>query len=157
MGHFICKHLKPICGLLILGFSIFWLPVNSPAESSLTEHFSFDDCDPFQARALIMDVNAQKAELIAAEETIYVVNWRFDDRQLTTELTDTNGDPLDLASLRQGQWILVKGFKHIEGGVIASLVQRIDPPERSKPVLRIISKESRREKRIRQHSKGIRH
>jgi hypothetical protein len=59
--------------------------------------------------------------------------------------------------LRQGQWILVKGFKHIEGGVIASLVQRIDPPERSKPVLRIISKESRREKPIRQHSKGIRH
>jgi hypothetical protein len=142
------KRLTAICGLLIWGFSVFCLPINSPAESGLTENFSFDDCDPFEARARIMEVNAQRVELIAAEETIYVVDWSFDDRQLTTELTDTNGDPLDFGSLRQGQWILVKGFKHIEGGVIASLVQRIEPPERSKPVLRKISKERRRNSRI---------
>lgn len=143
------KRLKFICGVLILGFSIFWLPIKSPAESSLIENFSFDDCDPFQARARIMEVNALRAELIAAEETIHVVDWSFDDRQLTTELTDTNGAPLDFGSLRQGQWILVKGFKHIEGGVFASLVQRIEPPDRQKPVVRKIKKTNLREKRIR--------
>ena len=148
MDYHTYKRLKIICGILILGFGIFCMPITSPAESVIIENFSFDDCDPFQARARIMDVNAQRAELIAAEETIHVVNWNFDDRQLTTELMDADGDPLDLGSLRQGQWVLVKGFKHIEGGVVASLVQRIEPPERSKPVVRKIKKESRRNKRI---------
>jgi methionine synthase II (cobalamin-independent) len=100
-----------------------------------------------------MEVNAQRAELVAAEETIHVVNWSFDDRQLTTELMDVDGDPLDFGSLRQGQWILVKGFRHIEGGVIASLIQRIEPPERSKPLVREISKVSRRNKLIQRHLK----
>jgi hypothetical protein len=153
MDYHMYKRLRPICGVFILIFSIFWLPVNSPAEPGLNENFSFDDCDPFQARARIMEVDAQRAELIAAEETIHVVDWRFDDGQLTTELTDSNGDPLDFGSFRQGQWIWVKGFRHIEGGVIASLVQRIEPPERSKPIVRKISKESRREHRNQRRSK----
>ena len=150
MAYYMFKRLTFICRILILAISLFGLPINGSAESSLTENFSFDDCDPFQARARIMDVNAQRAELIAAEETIHIVDWRFDDRQLTTELTDTNGAPLDLASLRQGQWILVKGFRHIEGGVVASLVQRIEPPLRPRPLVRKISKESRRNK----HAQG---
>lgn len=154
MDYHMCKRLMSICGVLILGFSIFGLPINCPAESSLTENFSFDDCDPFQARARIMEVNAQRAELVAAEETIHVVNWHFDDRQLTTELSDTDGDPLDFGSLQQGQWILVKGFRHIEGGVIASLIQRIEPPEPSKPVVRKISKERRRIKPIQGRLRG---
>ncbi|MGD8992550.1 MAG: hypothetical protein PVI00_13930 [Desulfobacterales bacterium] len=147
-----CKSVKAICRVLILGISILLLPVNTPAESDLAKEFSFDDCDPFQARALIMDVNAQRAELTAAEQTIHVVNWSFGDRQLTTELVDADGDPLDLGSLRQGQWVLVKGFKHIEGGVVALLVQRIEPPERSKPLVRKIKKQSRRDKRIQQRA-----
>ena len=148
MDSHLYNRLTSICRVLILGFSMVWLPISGLAESGLTENFSFDDCDPFQARARIMDVDAQRAELVAAEQTIYVVNWDFDDRQLTTELTDTNGDPLDFQSLHQGQWILVKGFKHIEGGVVASLIQRIEPPERSKSIVRKISKESRHNKRI---------
>lgn len=157
MDFHICKGVKAICGVLILAVGILLLPVNTPAESNPIENFSFDDCDPFQARARIMEVNAQKAELIAAEQTIHVVNWRFDDRQLTTELTNADGDPLDLGSLRQGQWVLVKGFKHIEGGVIASLIQRIEPPQRSRPVVRKINKISRRNQRIRQRAAARSH
>lgn len=157
MDFHICKGVKAICGVLILAMGILLLPVNTPAESNPIENFSFDDCDPFQARARIMEVNAQKAELIAAEQTIHVVNWRFDDRQLTTELTNADGDPLDLGSLRQGQWILVKGFKHIEGGVIASLIQRIEPPQRSRPVVRKINKISRRNQLIRQRAAARSH
>ncbi|MGD8961390.1 MAG: hypothetical protein PVF29_10210 [Desulfobacterales bacterium] len=142
------RRLHVIFQVLILCIGILLLPSASPAESNQFENFSFDDCDPFRARVRIMDVNAQRAELIAAEQTIYVVNWSVGGRHLTTELMDADGDPLDLGSLEQGQWILVKGFKHIEGGVIASLVQRIEPLERSKPVVRKISKESRRNKRI---------
>ncbi len=157
MDFHICKGVKAICGVLILGIAILLLPVNAPAESNPIENFSFDDCDPFQAQARIMEVNVQKAELIAAEQTIHVVNWRFEDRQLTTELTNADGDPLDLGSLRQGQWVLVKGFKHIDGGVIASLIQRIEPPQRSRPVVRKINKISRRKQRIQQRAAARNH
>lgn len=144
------KRFKAICRVLIMGIGILMLPINSPAESNRFKNFSFDDCDPFQARARIMDVNGKTAQLVAAEQTIYVVNWSLGDQHLTTELTDADGDPMDFGSLRRGQWIFVKGFKHIDGGVVASLVQRIESPDRQKPVVRKISKESRRYKRIKQ-------
>lgn len=140
------KCLNAICGVIILGVGVLLLPANTPAEPIQIQNFSFDDCDPFQARARIMDVNAQKGELIAAEQTIYIVNWNLNDRQLITELADADGDPLDFGSLQQGQWIWVKGFKHIEGGVIASLIQRIEPPDRPRPLVRKISKKSRRQR-----------
>ncbi len=142
------KRLVGIRRLLIIGIGILLLPICAAAESNRFDNFSFDDCDPFQARSRIMEVNAKKAQLVAAEQTIYVVDWRFGDQQLTTEMADSDGNPIDFSALKEGQWILVKGFQHVEGGVVASLVQRIEPPNYQKPVVRKISKESRRYKRI---------
>jgi hypothetical protein len=104
------------------------LSSNSAAEKNILKQFSFDDCDPFEARALIMEVHAKKAQFVAAEQTIYVVNLSLGDQRLITELTDVDGNRMDFESFRQGEWIYVKGFKHIDGGVVASLVQKIDPP-----------------------------
>lgn len=144
--------IKVIWPVLIFGLGLLVLPLPCPAESDLFKNFSFDDCDPFEARALIMALNGEKTQLIAAEQTIYVVDWTFGHQRLATELTDADGSPLDFGSLRRGQWVYVKGFKHIDGGVVASLVQRIDPPHRDKPLLREISKESRRYKRIKRRA-----
>ena len=132
---------------LILGVGLLMLAANSAAETNLLNHFSFDDCDPFEARALIMEVYGKKAQFVAAEETIYVVNASFADQRLITELTDANGNRMDFGSFQPGEWVYVKGFKHIDGGVVASLVQKIDAPERIMPVLRKITKKSRRHKR----------
>ena len=134
---------KSFCRVLFFGIAILMLPITAPAESNRFDDFSFDDCDPFLARARIMDVDGKKAQLVAAEQTIYIVDWSFGDQQLTTELSDADGDPIDFGSLRPGQWVLIKGFKHVDGGVVASLVQRIDAPQEQKPVVRKISKESR--------------
>ncbi|MGD9079016.1 MAG: hypothetical protein PVG96_06740 [Desulfobacterales bacterium] len=144
--------------LMVLIFIVWALmfPMYTPAESDILKNFSFDDCDPFEARALIMDVDPKKAQLVAAEQTIYVVDLNFGDQHLITELTDPEGNHLDFGAFSQGQWVYVKGFKHIEGGVVASLVQRIDPPEHQNPVLRKISKESRRYNRIKGRVSGRR-
>ena len=139
---------KAILMVLILGMGVLMLPVSASAESDILKNFSFDDCDPFEARALIMDVNRKKAQLVAAEQIIYVVDLNLGDQHLITELTDPEGNGMDFSAFSRGQWVYVKGFKHIDGGVVASLVQRIDPPETPKPVLRKISKESRRYKKI---------
>ena len=80
---------KIIVGLLlILGFGTLLLPVNSHAGRNILTNFSFDDCDPFEARAIVMDVFPNKQQLIAAEQTIYVVDMPIGDQRLITEITD---------------------------------------------------------------------
>ena len=140
---------------LVFGMGMLMHPINSPAESNFLTRFSFDDCDPFEARARIMDVNGKKAQLVAAEQIIYVVDLSFGDQHLITELTDSDGNRTDFGSFSRGQWVYVKGFKHIDGGVVALLVQRIDPPESPKPVVRKISKESRRYKSVRRRASSL--
>ena len=144
--------------LMVLIFIVWALmfPMYTPAESDILKNFSFDDCDPFEARAPIMDVNRKKAQLVAAEQIIYVVDLNFGDQHLITELMDPKGNRMDFGAFSQGQWVYVKGFKHIDGGVVASLVQRIDPPDPQKPVLRKISKESRRHNSIKRRVSGVR-
>ena len=133
-----------VCRCLIIGFGLLMVASNAVAETNILKNFSFDDCDPFEARALIMEVRSNRAQFVAAEQTIYVVNARFGNERLITELAVADGKRMDFESFRQGEWVYVKGFKHIDGGVVASLVQKIDEPESKFPVLRKISKKSRR-------------
>ena len=125
------------------------------AELDILKNFSFDDCDPFEARALIMAVNGKKAQLVAAEQVIYVVDLNFGDQHLITELTDPQGNQMDFSAFSRGQWVYIKGFKHLNGGVVASLIQRIDPPKSNKPVVLKISKDSQRYKRIKRQVSGL--
>jgi hypothetical protein len=150
------RYSKTVWLVLIVGIGMLLLPSNFRAESNFLTHFSFDDCDPFEARARIMEVNGNKAQLVAAEQIIYVVELSFGDQHLITELTDPEGNPMDFGDFSRGQWVYVKGFKHIDGGVVASLVQQIDPPEPQKPVVRKISKESWRYNRIKGRVLSIR-
>ena len=150
------RYSKTVWSVLIVGMGMLLLPSNFRAESNFLTHFSFDDCDPFEARARIMEVNGNKAQLVAAEQIIYVVDLSFGDQHLITELTDPEGNPMDFGDFSRGQWVYVKGFKHIDGGVVASLVQRIDPPKPQKPVVPKISKECRRYNRIKGPASGIR-
>jgi hypothetical protein len=156
MNSFRIRYKKTILMVLILGMGILMIPMHAAAESDILKNFSFDDCDPFEARAIIMAVNGKKVQLVAAEQIIYVVDLNLGDQHLITELMDAEGNRMDFSAFSRGQWVYVKGFKHIDGGVVASLVQRIDPPEPQKPVLRKISKESRRYKRIKGKVSGIR-
>ena len=147
---------KAIMMVLILGIGILMLPMHAFADSNILKDFSFDDCDPFEARAIIMAVNGKKAQLVAAEQIIYVVDLNLGEQHLITELTDPEGKRMDFSAFSRGKWVYVKGFKHIDGGVVASLVQRIDPPEPQKPVVRKIDKESRQYQRIRRRVSNIR-
>ena len=115
---------KAFCLGLMFVICMLIYPTNVPAKSEILKNFSFDDCDPFEARALIMDVNSKKAQLVAAEQIIYVVDLSLGDQHLITELTDPEGNRMDFGAFSRGQWVYVKGFKHIDGGVVASLVQR---------------------------------
>ena len=135
---------KILCLGLMVAVCALIYPSNAPASAEFLNNFNFDDCDPFETRALITEVDGLFAQFVAAEQTIYVVNLNFGDNHLVTELIDADGKPIDWGLFRPGEWVYVKGFKHIDGGVVASLVQKIDPPKRKMPVLRKIVKKSRR-------------
>jgi len=147
MDFSLSRYKNVILKVLILGIGTLMLPIHASAGSDILKNFSFDDCDPFEARALIMSVNGKKAQLVAAEQTIYVVDLGLGDQRLITELADADGHRIDFREFNRGQWVYVKGFKHINGGVVASLVQKIDPPQKKKPVLRNTIKNSERQKK----------
>jgi len=149
------RYKKAILMVLILVAGILMISLQASAELDILKNFSFDDCDPFEARALIMAVNGKKAQLVAAEQVIYVVDLNFGDQHLITELTDPQGNHMDFSAFSRGQWVYIKGFKHLNGGVVASLIQRIDPPESNKPVVLKISKDSQRYKRIKRQVSGL--
>ena len=46
---------RRVCRYLLIGFALLMLPANSIAGNDIFQNFSFDDCDPFEARALIME------------------------------------------------------------------------------------------------------
>ena len=146
------KFAQRVYRCLFIGVVLLMLPANSIAGNDILQNFSFDDCDPFEARALIMEVHGKKAQLVAAEQTIYVVDMSLGEQRLITEITDAEGNQTDFGSLNRGQWVYVKGFRHVKGGVVASLIQRINQPERKKPILRKIIKKTRRYERIRRRS-----
>jgi hypothetical protein len=106
-----CRYKKAVWLVLVFGMGMLMLPTNSQAESNFLNNFSFDDCDPFEARTRIVDVNGKKAQLVAAEQTIYVVDLSFGDQRLITELTDADGNRMDFGAFSRGQWVYVKGFK----------------------------------------------
>ena len=149
------RYKKAILTVLILVAGILMITLQVSAELDILKNFSFDDCDPFEARALIMAVNGKKAQLVAAEQVIYVVDLNLGDQHLITELTDPQGNQMDFSAFSRGQWVYIKGFKHLNGGVVASLIQRIDPPESNKPVVLKISKDSQRYKRIKRQVSGL--
>ncbi|MEE9537541.1 MAG: hypothetical protein V3V51_08850 [Desulfobacterales bacterium] len=146
------KFVKRVYRCLFIGFALLMLPANSFAGTDILKNFSFDDCDPFEARALIMEVHSKKAQLVAAEQTIYVVDMSLGDQRLITEIADAEGNQTDFGSFTRGQWVYVKGFKHINGGVVASLIQKIDPPVNKKPVLRKMTKKTRRYESIKRRA-----
>ena len=89
------KFAARICRCLIIGLGLLMVSSNSSAETNILKNFSFDDCDPFEARALIMEVRSNRAQLVVAEQIIYVVNARLGNERLITELADADGNLMD--------------------------------------------------------------
>jgi hypothetical protein len=113
---------------VIIGISLLVSPMGGMA-SDLFQNFEFDQCDPVEYRAPIMEVHPERGQLIVAEESIYVVNRVLDNVEFKTSVIDAYGNPLSVQDLEVGQYVLVLGFKSPDGGVVASLIQQ-NPADR---------------------------
>ncbi len=91
-------------------------------EKALT--LDFDNSDPVELKARIMEINHEKAQLVVAEETILVVDFMIGEHHFFTEITDSKGNPRTLESFKVGEVVVIEGFKTSDGVVFASLLQK---------------------------------
>ena len=92
----------------------------------------FNDSDPVELKARIMEINHEKAQLVVAEETILVVDFMIGEHRFFTEITDSKGNPRALEAFKVGDVVVIKGFKTSDGFVFASLLQKAE--KRQRPV-----------------------
>ncbi len=92
-------------------------------------HLDFDSSDPIKLNAHIMEINHAKAQLVVAEELIYVVDFMIGEHRFFTEVTDSKGNPSEFGSFKVGEYVVVEGFKTSDGVVFAFLLQKTGKPK----------------------------
>ena len=65
-------------------------------------HLDFDHSDPVTLNARIMEIDHTKAQLVVAEELIYVVDFMIGEHRFFTEVSDSKGNPSALEFFNQG-------------------------------------------------------
>jgi hypothetical protein len=115
---------------LLLGFvSACWLLLMGPLPATAAENnlqLDFDNSDPVELRAKIMEIDHEKARLVVAEEVIFVVDFMIGEYRFFTEVNDAEGNPYIFEDFHEGDYVLVKGFKNADGVVMASLLQKAE-------------------------------
>ncbi len=110
-------------GIVLACCVLLFYPLPGTAEEK-NLHLDFDNSDPVEFNARIMEINHEKAELVVAEEVIYVVDIMIGEQRFFTEVTDAEGNPNGFESFNEGDIVLVRGFKTSDGVVFASLLQK---------------------------------
>jgi len=110
-------------GVVLACYVLLFCPLPGTAEEK-NLHLDFDNSDPVEFNARIMEINHEKAELVVAEEVIYVVDIMIGEQRFFTEVTDAEGNPNGFESFNEGDIVLVRGFKTSDGVVFASLLQK---------------------------------
>jgi hypothetical protein len=114
---------------MIIALWVLLYAVRILASPEIQLPVDFNNCDPVEYRAAIMAVDYEKAQLIVAEETVFVVDLILAEERFKTEVVNAKGESKPLGSFKQGDYVLVKGFKQSAGGVIAVLIKELTAGE----------------------------
>ena len=122
--------MKPMNRLLISVWMIILLigcaaifPIKPWAAEPKSLTLDFDNSDPVEYQARIMEIDYEKAQLVVAEDLILIVDLPVGRERFATRVTDANGKPKPLASFQVGDTVLIQGFKNSDGIVFAWLIQ----------------------------------
>jgi len=132
--------------ILLIGCAAFF-PIKPWAAETKSLTLDFDNSDPVEYHARIMEIDYEKAQLVVAEDPILVVDLMVRGERFATQVTDANGKPKPLASFKAGDMVLIQGFKNSDGVVFASLIQDLILKKRKvKQVPKAMQKRNRRYK-----------
>lgn len=99
----------------------------------------FDECEPIQIRARIMEVRPEKGTIIVAEREIKSLDVEVGGRLIRTAFSNKEGKPEPKSAFRAGQYVMVKGLLHSDGYVAAFEVQKIEKPRGKMPAYKPVS------------------
>ena len=117
-------------------------PPKKEAAGRLTT-IDFDECEPFQVRARIMEIRPEKGIIIVAEREIKQLDVEVGGRLIRTAFLNMEGKPVPWNAFRAGQHVMVKGLLHSDGYVAAFEVQQIEKPQEKMAPYKPISSQNK--------------
>lgn len=147
MGHLV--RFLTVCAVLSAGCLVVGAAEAAPEkETALTPglltSLNPDECEPFQARTLIMEIHREKGTLVVAEREIHALDTVVNGKPLKTEFLGQDGKPEGVGAFRVGQYVNVEGFLHPDGTVAALVVQKITKPPATKFVYRPVAESAKK-------------
>lgn len=110
---------------LTISMCVFLYPAyNSYAFSWI--NIDLENSEPVEINALIMEVNTAKSYMIVAEKKINITSFKDGKKIYKTKLMNKKGRVVQLSSFKEGQRVLVKGVKLIDGQIVALEIKKID-------------------------------
>ena len=104
----------------------------SKALSTQVTVIDFNECEPYQIRAKIMDLHPENGTIVVAEKEIRALDVVAEGKPVKTEFLTMDGKPESLSAFSVGQYVWVKGVLHPDGFVAAFVVQKIVKPREEK-------------------------
>jgi len=104
----------------------------SKALATRVTAIDFDECEPYQVRAQIMELHPEKGTIVVAEREIRALDVAAGGKPIKTEFLTMDGKPELPSAFSVGQYVWIKGVLHPDGFVAAFVVQKIVKPQEAK-------------------------
>jgi hypothetical protein len=123
--HFFRKRIFIGTTVALFCFASMALSVEKAEESTSLSELDFNACDPARFQAKITEASPVKGTLSVAEKEIRLMDVVSNGRRLSTALLNVAGKPEPLAAFKKGDLVLIEGFAHPKGFVVALKIQKI--------------------------------
>ena len=107
----------------------------------------FEDCEPFQVRAKVMEVSHERGTFVVAEREICEMDVATGTGRQQTTYYDLAGKSEPKRQFRVGQYLFVKGYLLPTGNVAAIEVREIEKPKENRAPYKPIANQAKASRR----------
>ncbi len=102
-------------------------------EAAVVERLDPDECAPFEVIGSVMEADPERGVIVVAEREIRGLNAWVGGKEIKTQYLDEQGKPRPRGLFRKGETVVVEGFRHPEGFIAATRLQKLEkrplPPQ----------------------------
>lgn len=114
----------------------------------------FEECEPFQVRAKVMEVRPERETFVVAEREICEMDLITGSGRQQTTYYDISGKPEEKHPYRVGQYLFVKGYLLPTGNVAALEVRAIEKPQEKRRPYKPIENQNKASRSASRRSAG---
>jgi hypothetical protein len=121
---------------------------------SRVTRIDFEECEPFQVRARVMEVRPERETFVVAEREICEMDLITGSGRQQTTYYDISGKPEEKHPYRVGQYLFVKGYLLPTGNVAALEVRAIEKPQEKRRPYKPIENQNKASRSASRRSAG---